>query len=224
MPSIKQSLVIIPLLAVSLGSAAAPPSMGGKGPRGNSGGAYGGGYGNKNTIGITAYLGERYSENIRDKDTQTKAYISNDFSQALAISWSQNNRVEAELFYSISNHNLTITDIDTDLYISYLHLGGKTNLINRGPFSTSIGAGIGATFFNPDESQYDSETDFSGNINLGARFQLSPNLALKADLRLYGTVINSHSALLCHHNQCVIDIDGDLYVQTSLMAGIEFKF
>ena len=84
--------------------------------------------------------------------------------------------------------------------------------------------GIGATFFVPDESRYDNEIALSGNITGGIRYELNKQWALRGDLRVYGTVLNSSSTMLCADGQCLINLSGEVYVQTDIMAGIEYKF
>ncbi|GLS89113.1 hypothetical protein GCM10007916_01800 [Psychromonas marina] len=177
-------------------------------------------------IALSAYLGGRYSEDLKDSDTGEKADIGNNFSQALALSWYYDRNKEGELLYSNSKQDLSISgkDINTDIYISYLHFGGRINFVNEGPLSTSFGLGIGATFFIPDDSQYDNDVALSGNITGGVRYALNQHWAIKADLRVYGTVLNNNSSLFCSNNTCLIELDGDIYVQTELMAGIEYKF
>jgi len=173
---------------------------------------------------ISAYLGGRYSDDLTDIGTEQEAEFDNSFSQALALSWYYDDSSEGELLYSNAKQTLRMDDFSTDLNISYLHFGGKLIFNNGGPFSTSFGAGIGATFFIPDESEYDNEIAFSGNISVGARYQLSTHWAVKTDLRIYGSLMENSSTLLCSNGSCLIDIDGELYLQTELMAGVEYRF
>ena len=183
---------------------------------------------NDNFFAISAYLGGRISDDLTDTETGEKAKISDDVSQALALSWYYGRNTEGELLFSNSKQNFKISsegsDVDTDLYINYLHFGGRVNFVDSSPFSTSIGLGIGATFFVPDESQYDTEIVFSGNITGGVRYEINKQWALKGDLRFYGSVLKNNSTLFCSDNQCLIQLDGELYVQTEFMAGIEYKF
>jgi len=175
-------------------------------------------------IAISAYIGGRYSDDLTDRTTTQEADFDDSFSQALALSWYYEKDAEGELLYSRANQTIRINDFATSLNISYLQFGGKLIFANNTPFSTSFGVGIGATFFIPDDSQYENEIAFSGNMNIGARYQLNPQWALKTDLRIYGTVMDSNSELLCTDNRCLIDVDGELYLQTELQAGIEYRF
>jgi len=179
---------------------------------------------NDDFFAISAYLGGRYSDDLTDRETTQEADFEHSFSQAIALSWYYEDNAEGELLYSNSQQTIRLGSFSTDLNISYLQFGGRLVFTNRTPFSTSFGAGIGATFFIPDDSEYDNEIAFSGNMSVGARYQLNPQWALKTDLRIYGTVLDSQSALLCNNNRCLIDIDGELFLQTELMAGIEYRF
>lgn len=180
---------------------------------------------------VSAYLGGRYSDDLKIEDSPEKAEISNDFAQALALSWYYGRNTEGELLFSNSKQNFSLSDdkdsaknTNTDLYISYLHFGGRVNFVNETPFSTSLGLGIGATFLVPDDNQYDNDIAFSGNITGGLRYELNKQWALKADLRFYGTVLQNGSSLFCGDGGCLIKLDGEVYVQTELMAGLEYKF
>ena len=179
-------------------------------------------------IAISAYLGGRISEDLKTKEPGQEAKVDNNFAQALALSWYYGRNTEGELFYSNSKQHISISNGEisesTSMYISYLHFGGRVNFVNSSPFSTSLGLGIGATFFVPDESQYDKDIAFSGNITGGMRYELNDQWALKADLRFYGTVIQNDSSLFCGDGTCLVKLDGSVYVQTELMAGVEYKF
>jgi len=175
-------------------------------------------------LAVSIYLGGRYSDDLTDKETTQEAKFDHSFSQAIALSWYYEDNAEGELIYSRAKQTVRIADLSTNLDISYLQFGGKLIFTDNTPFSTSFGAAIGATFFTPDDSQYDNEVAFSGSMNVGARYQLNPQWAFKTDLRIYGTVMDNNSTLLCSDNRCLIDVDGELYLQTELMAGIEYRF
>ena len=207
MRNIKQVIVAISLATLPLSSLAVPVD---------------------DFIAISAYLGERFSNELKDTETGQKADLTNNFAQALALSWYYGRNTEGELFYSNSKHDFNMSgdtkNVSTDIYISYLHFGGRVNFVNETPFSTSLGLGIGATFFVPDDNQYDNDVALSGSITGGLRYELNDQWALKADLRVYGTVLQNDSSLFCSDNQCLVKLDGEVYVQTDLMAGIEYKF
>jgi len=183
---------------------------------------------NNEYIAVSAYLGGRITNDLQDIETGQNAKISDDFAQALAVNWYFGRNQETELFFSNSKHSLSLTgeteSVATDIYFSYLHFGGKVLFPSEGAISSSVGLGVGATFFLPDESKYDKEIALSGNINAGLRYELSPRWALRGDIRLYGTVLNSNSSFFCSNEGCLVKVQGEVYVETELMAGVEYKF
>ncbi|WP_369434242.1 outer membrane beta-barrel protein [Psychromonas sp. MME1] len=181
----------------------------------------------KDYITVSGYLGGRISNDLEDKETDEKADLSNDLSQALSVAWRYSRNKETEIMFSTAKQTLTTSgeqNIKTDLRISYLHFGGRVIFPHENGFSNSVGLGIGATVFSPDDSQYDTEIKFSGNITAGLRYELTPQWALRGDLRVYGTVLNSDSTMFCDNGTCLIRSSGEVYVQTEIMTGIEYKF
>lgn len=177
---------------------------------------------NNDYVTITGSLGYRISEDIKDADGQ-KTAVSSETSQTLALGWTYDRDSEGEILFSNSKHTLnTESNGNIDLNVQYLHFGGRVLFTNNTPFSSSIGIAVGGTYFNP--SGYDAELEFSGSLSAGVRYQLSERFALRGDLRVYGTVLSSDSTWLCLNGNCLVNLDNDVYVQTDLMAGIEYKF
>ena len=56
---------------------------------------------------------------------------------------------------------------------------------------------IGATFLEPTEGNYDSETKFSGSLGGGFRFPISEHFQVVLGLRGYLTLIESDTNLFC---------------------------
>ena len=83
--------------------------------------------------------------------------------------------------------------------------------------------GVGATLFDPS-GNVDSEIYFSGNLTFGLRYELSDSLALRSDFRVYGTVLDSDSQIFCVNNNCLVDLNGDIFVQGEALVGLEYKF
>ncbi|MEH6452485.1 MAG: outer membrane beta-barrel protein [Psychromonas sp.] len=208
MRNINYSVIAVTLLSLPLSSYAAADST------------------SPEYVAVSAYLGSRISNDL-ETDGEQDIKISNDSAQAIAVNWYFARNQETELFFSNSKHSMLVNNetenTSTDIYFSYLHFGGKL-LFGEGPFTTSIGLGLGATFFIPDDSKYDKDIALSGNINAGIRYELNPQWALRGDIRLYGTVLNSNNSFFCSNEGCLVKLKGDVYVETELMAGIEYKF
>lgn len=182
-------------------------------------------FNNKDYVSISVFLGSRINEDMKDQISGEKVKFSSELTQAIALAWEYDRNAEGELLFSNSKQRMSKQEGDKqDVYVQYLHFGGKLIFTNNSPFSTSLGLGLGGTYFNPAGGDLDSELAFSGNITGGIRYQINSQVALRGDLRFYGTLLNSNSTLFCGNHSCLLTVNGDVYVQTELMAGIEFKF
>lgn len=183
---------------------------------------------NKDYVAVSGFLGGRISGDIDDSENDKKTDISNDFSQALSVAWRYSRNKETEIMFSTAKQELTSyspeENYKTDVRISYLHFGGRVLFPFEDGFSTSVGLGLGGTLFTPDDNKYDDEIKLSGSISFATRYQLSEQWALRSDLRVYGTVLDSNSTMFCDNNVCLVHLEGEVYVQSDIMAGIEYKF
>ena len=115
-----------------------------------------------------------------------------------------------ELVYSHETTSLSPSQPD-DLQIDYLHFAGAL-MLGQGvrPY---LGAGIGISRF----SAYESETRPSLALALGIQPQLNDSVALRAEIRGYGT-------FLCNEERCNMHIKGELLGQAQANLGITARF
>ncbi len=181
---------------------------------------------NKDYVAVSAFSGYRFSDDIKDTESGQHAKISDNVLQALSVAWYYGRNTEGEILVSNAKHNLKMDNKSANLnvHFTYLQFGGRILFVDDSHFSQSLGLGIGATFMTPSSGDHDTEVVFSGNITGGVRYELADNWAVKADLRVYGNLLNNDSSLFCSNNQCLIKLEGDVYVQTELLAGLEYKF
>jgi hypothetical protein len=165
----------------------------------------------ENYISVTGFLGTR-----ADLDSDEKANNHPEFSQAIALNWAYEENSEGELFFSNSRK----TNQGVDIYVQYLHFGGRILFQNSSPLSASIALGAGATYFHPEGDTYDDDFAFSASMAAGLRYQLDESFALRSDLRVYGTLLDDGRELFCYHTEC----DDDQYVEAELLVGLEYKF
>ena len=83
-----------------------------------------------------------------------------------------------------------------------------------------LGAGIGISRF----SAYESETRPSLALALGIQPQLNDSVALRAEIRGYGTFLNDNSTFLCNENRCNMHVKGELMTQAQANIGITARF
>ena len=114
-----------------------------------------------------------------------------------------------------------------DLEISYFQLGG-TYLFEGDRGRPFMMATIGASRFEPDNSEYDSETFFAFSIGGGYKLALTPRIGLRLEGRVLGSVINSDTAVFCRSDEvssgCLIAVRGNLVWQWEMGAGLRIRF
>ena len=91
-----------------------------------------------------------------------------------------------------------------------------------GRFHPYLDALVGASLFGPEGM--DSETRFSLSIGGGLKFFLLKNLALRADLRGYCTVVDSESAFISVGGVTVAHFHGSTLWQGEISGGVTLSF
>ncbi|WP_181817668.1 MULTISPECIES: outer membrane beta-barrel protein [unclassified Psychromonas] len=172
---------------------------------------------NNDYISITGFLGSRIDLDYDDGTDINDPDDGARFAQAIALNWSYKENSEGELLFS----NSVRSSGDTDIYLQYLHFGGRILFQDISPFSTSIALGVGGTHILPDDDDYSSAYAFSASAAVGMRYQLNQHFALRSDFRVYGTLLREgHTESFCSGEDCA---DGYL-IEAELLAGIEYKF
>lgn len=165
---------------------------------------------------------------IYQKDAaQQSIDLENSNALGAIYAWDFDGKRQGELLYSYANSSLEAKDPfvfnNTDLGISYLHLGGNVP-ISSGPIPVKVSGGLGVSYFDPKNSLLDSETHFSFNIGLQSDIPLTDNLALTFGARVYATLFNTDSEILCAESQCAIYVESDLWLQSEFTTGLVFRF
>ncbi|MGJ8693288.1 MAG: hypothetical protein ACSHW0_12500 [Thalassotalea sp.] len=106
--------------------------------------------------------------------------------------------------------------------LHYFHLSEKLSLTPSE--NTWLYAGVGFTYFENLNSQYQDDTAISMNIGINTSFQLTKNVSLSFDSKVYGTLMNGNLNRYCANEECPIETDNDVWLQqhTSLQLTVEF--
>jgi hypothetical protein len=91
-----------------------------------------------------------------------------------------------------------------------------------GRFHPYLSALVGASLFGPES--FDSEARFSLSIAGGVKFFLLKNLALRADLRGYCTIVDSDSAFISVGGVTVAHFHGSTVWQGEISGGLTLSF
>ena len=184
---------------------------------------------------ITPFLGGRIGGGFDVEDEVTGAEESVDIDDGASFGvglglYAHDNGIY-ELLYSTQETRLDSADpgLDgVDVNIQYLQLGGTAFFPQDRIYVPYLSFTLGATFFEPKQGRYDSETRFSGSLGGGFRFPVGEHLAVVLGLRGYLTLIDSDTELFCISDSqqagCLIRSSGSTFFQTEGQVGFSLRF
>ncbi len=111
---------------------------------------------------------------------------------------------------------------ETELEAHHLQIGGVYEWRPEKRFRPYFAAAVGASHYIPEQTS--DETYLSSSAALGANLWFTNTLALKFEARAIGTVFNSSSSIFCNEDDCSLGIDGSLWWQQHLSAGVTWQF
>lgn len=176
-------------------------------------------------VSFTAFGGYAVSEGIENDISGERVSVKSGASFGFAGDYDLDAARQLQLFYGQQS-----TSLDPgggvprfDFTVRYLHLGGTyffDGPIGRGPYAVG---GLGVTHFSPNLSGLSSETKASLNVGFGYLWPLATAVALRAEARLFATLLNSSGGLFCSGG-CTVFLSGDSFVQGQAMLGLTARF
>ncbi|AOW82100.1 outer membrane beta-barrel protein [Vibrio mimicus] len=128
------------------------------------------------------------------------------------------------LFYSAQPTNVeTLSNQDANIH--YLHFQNSIYYPISEKFSSFIGLGIGGAYTDVDWA--DKKYGFSASAFGGVEYQISSNVAVNAQLRWLGTMVDNDSSAVCtlpSSESCVVKFKSDWLNQGSAHVGITIRF
>ena len=178
---------------------------------------------------LTVYGGVRGGgEFFDDNAGGTRIKLANGPVGALSFDWLFSDGTQGQVYFATQRSALPGSVLkqpdDIDVFVSYLHAGGR--VFFHGGYNTHgayVVGGLGMTFFSPRAGELSSEVRPSGNLGLGYQWMLSKDIALRAELRGYLTLVNSTGGFFCSGG-CVVSIRGDTVSQGEGLFGVSFNF
>jgi len=174
---------------------------------------------------ISPFFGYRFggsfeTESGRDTDLEAGRsyglsldYAPHDSDIKLELFWSrQDSRLD---LYGAGGFNHVNTAVD-DFMLGGVYENG------RGRLRETATVLLGATVFSPDSA--DTEARFGLSVGLGVKYFLLRNLALRADLRGYSTIVEGHAAFISSGGRTLVYFSGDAIWQGEVSGGITVSF
>jgi len=186
------------------------------------------------SVEIVPLLGFRGGGEFIDEYTNKKHTLDGSEVYGLILSFPYEHGKTFEVYYSHQSTQLdsiTISDsepvatdsVNIPLTIDYLHFGGTAPIVADENLQTFVSGGLGFTYMSPDYSGAQSDLRASFSIGLGLRWPITDLIALRLETRGLATLYNNNSAIFCNGG-CAISVNGNLFLQGEVFAGIGFTF
>lgn len=176
---------------------------------------------------VTPFVGYRGGGSFTDATTGAKLKLDDAQTYGLAVDINVTQETEVELLWSRQRSKLKadapVTVPLFDMHVDYFHIGG-TYLFSTEGVQPFLVATIGVTRFDPQRSNFESDTKFSFGIGGGVRVPISRHFGFRFEGRAYGTVLSNDSDVLCVNSSCLIHADGTLLWQYEANAGVYLSF
>ena len=183
-------------------------------------------------VEITPLLGYRGGGEFIDTVTEQKHTVVSSESYGLIIGFPYEHGKQIEIYYSHQSSDLNSINIDTPtgtdntdipLTIDYLHIGGTAPISNEGKLKTFVTGGLGFTYLSPDFTNAQSDLRASFSIGIGLKWPITEKIALRLETRGLATLFNSNAALFCNGG-CALSVNGSLFFQAEVFAGLAIRF
>ena len=183
-------------------------------------------------VEITPLFGYRGGGEFIDTDTNKKHTIVSSEMYGLILGYPIDYGKVVEIYYSHQSSRLnsvdvtlpsTTSSVDIPLTMDYLHIGGTAPISDDKDLKTFVSGGFGFTYLSPDISGLQSDLRASFSLGIGLKWPISERIALRLESRLLATLFNSNSALFCNGG-CSLSVNGSLFTQAEVNAGLVFRF
>ncbi|WDE12635.1 hypothetical protein [Thalassomonas haliotis] len=185
---------------------------------------------------FTPFIGYRLDGDFEQTDPATgiatELSLEDKASFGFIIAWPYSDQRQGEFLLShyqtdFTNRNSatfsTSLSESKEIDVTYLQVGGNVPLTHI-PVPVKLSGGLGLTYLAPENSRFDSESQFSVNLGLQTRLPINKQLALRIDARIFATFFDSDGELFCSNQGCIASVSSDLWLQGELTAGLSFSF
>ncbi|HZD54697.1 MAG TPA: hypothetical protein VE080_00450 [Candidatus Aquicultoraceae bacterium] len=180
-------------------------------------------------VELTPFAGFRFGGSFEDNATGLDLDAEEGASFGVVLDVPATRETEYELFYSfqrteIGGGGAFRKEPLFDLDVHYLHVGGLL-LFPRERARPFIGGGLGITWFSPRGPGPGSDVRFSLSLGGGVKIPVSKRVGLRLEGRGFLTILPESTDLFCVSSggaACDVRVQGDVFGQVELLAGISF--
>ena len=179
-------------------------------------------------IEITPVLGYRSGGSFQDVTTQESLKLDESPSYGLVINMDDETNTQWEFAYSRQETELQLgssftDDRQFDLNVDYFSVGG-VYVWQEERLQPFVGATVGLAYLDPQDSGYDSESNFLLQLSGGYKYFITPNFGLRVEARGYGVLLNTDAAVFCSNGDCIARVESNGFGQVEINAGLNLRF
>jgi len=185
------------------------------------------------SVEIIPILGYRGGGEFIDNATNQKHTLESSEVYGLILSWPYERGKNIEVYYSHQETQLNSisinppspsgSSVNIPLSIDYLHIGGTAPISDEEKLKTFVTGGLGFTYSSPDYTGAQSDLRASFSIGIGLKYPMTERISLRLETRGLATLYDNNSAIFCSGG-CSLSVNGNLFLQGEVFAGIGFKF
>jgi opacity protein-like surface antigen len=180
-------------------------------------------------VEVTPFAGHTWGGSFTDAVTGDTLSVDDTTNYGLMVDIRQDERSQIELYVSRqatrlkADQGLFTGNPLFDLDIEYYHIGG-TYTEAEGSTKPYVVGTIGATHMVPKGPGLEALTRFSLSLGAGVKVQATKRIGLRLEGRWFGTLFNGNGAVFCSNGACALNVQGDLFSQFVVNAGVSFVF
>lgn len=184
------------------------------------------------SVEIIPLLGFRGGGEFVDETTDQTHTLESSEIAGLILSFPYEFGKTFEIYYSHQStqlNSISISEpaandsVNIPLTIDYLHFGGTAPISDYKNLKTFVTGGLGFTYLSPDYTGTQSDLRASFSIGLGLKWPITDRISLRLETRGLATLYNNNSAIFCSGG-CAISVNGNLFLQGEVFAGLGFTF
>jgi len=184
------------------------------------------------SVEVIPLFGFRGGGEFIDAVDNTKHTLESSEIYGLILSWPYERGKNFEVYYSHQStqlNSISTTEpapnnsVDIPLTIDYLHFGGTAPISDEDKLKTFVSGGLGFTYLSPDYTGAQSDLRASLSIGVGLKWPMTDRISLRLETRGLATLYNNNSAIFCSGG-CAISINGNMFLQGEVFAGLGFRF
>jgi len=184
------------------------------------------------SVEIIPLLGYRGGGEFIDNSTNEKHTLESSDVYGLILSWPYERGKNIEVYYShqaTQLNSISTTEpapnnvVNIPITIDYLHIGGTAPISDEEKLKTFVTGGLGFAYSSADYENAQSDLRASFSIGIGLKWPMTERISLRLETRGLATLYNNNSAIYCNGG-CAISVNGNLFLQGEVFAGLGFTF